>query len=51
MGQSDYPICIYCDDSSGKWWISHEGEQTIYNCGGCGKTVVVNTEPVEKFNG
>jgi hypothetical protein len=42
MGQADYPICIHCDSYS-RWFISREGEQTVYHCGGCGNTVVVAT--------
>jgi hypothetical protein len=42
MARGDYPLCIHCDNSS-SWYISCEGEQTVYNCGGCGNTVVVES--------
>ena len=40
MGRGDYPLCIHCDNT-GRWFISHDGGQTVYHCGGCGNTVVV----------
>ncbi len=40
MGRGDYPLCIYCDSYS-SWFIKQEGEQTVYHCGNCGNTVVV----------
>lgn len=43
MARSDFPLCIYCDNYT-NWFIDSKGEQIVYNCGGCGNTVVVAKE-------
>jgi len=40
MGREDYPLCIHCNNT-GRWFISHDGGQTVYHCASCGNTVVV----------
>jgi hypothetical protein len=40
MAREDYPLCIYCD-SYNKWFITQDGAQITYHCGGCNHSVVV----------
>ena len=42
MAQEDFPLCIYCDNYD-DWYIVVEGKETVYHCGGCNNSVVVET--------
>lgn len=40
MSSLDYPLCVYCDNST-NWHLRVENEEVVYHCLSCGNSVVV----------